>query len=175
MVIFGSPGRVMAIQASELAIPLSMEMERWPDGAGRQFKAIITSVAVSSQGGFQFLHSLRQYVYIYIFGERVGELTVSGLTFSGGCEDNPDVPKSGMEAVLAYYNLMRATRRPCPVGVRVGGTAFRGFLLGVQLAILDADSGLGRFTLKFHTPPGDIASTADIPYYGSGSKTCVVR
>lgn len=170
--IFASPGRVMAIEAESLAIPLSMEMDCWPVSAGKQFKAIITSVSVSSQGGFQFMHTLRQYVYLYIFGERVGELQISGLTFAGSCQETNAPPKSGMEVVLAYYNAMRATRRPCPVNIRIGNTAFRGFLLGVQSAITDAESGLGRFMFKFYTPPGDINNIADVQCLGGGSFDC---
>lgn len=41
--------------------------------------SIITSVSINAQNNYQFLHSLENLIYVYSFGERIGELTISGL------------------------------------------------------------------------------------------------
>lgn len=153
MLIFSNPGRVVALETP--ALPILVSMTCWDS---RKFKAIITQVSVSNQGGYQFLHSLREYIYIYIFSERIGELAVNGMTFMGDCGDYGEPGNSGIERVLQYYNAMRATKRLAPVVVQIGATTFSGFLLGAKAEITDSDTGLGRFAFKFHFPPDNIAT-----------------
>ncbi len=162
MIIFSNPGRVVAMETS--ALPIRVTMECWN---GKDFKAIITAVSVSNQGGYQFIHSLRDYIYVYIFGERIGELTVSGVTFMGSCDSSTGGGDSGIEAVLQYYEEMRATKRLKPVDVQIGITLFKGFLLSARADITDASTGLGQFAFKFHFPPDNIATGGSITCPGS--------
>src|SRR5688572_9091037 len=108
-------GKVIAIEQD--AIPIAFAV----DGSQRTFndlKAIVTSVGYQGQGGFQFMHALREFVYVYVFTERVGEIVINGLAFPASCEklgpqDGEDIDNgctvgsTGLERVLTWYECNR--------------------------------------------------------------------
>jgi hypothetical protein len=51
---------------------------------GAQLGFPTSGFILEMQGNYQFLHALDQFIYYYNFGDRVGELTVSGFGFIGG-------------------------------------------------------------------------------------------
>src|SRR5436309_2053943 len=53
-------------------------------------KSIITGISFQSQSGFQILHTLNGFIYIYSFGERSSDLSVNGLAFMANCSDEFD-------------------------------------------------------------------------------------
>jgi len=150
--IFQVPGRVAVLP--NCGIPITVSMQCWKPGY--VFRAIITSVSVSNQGGFQFLHTLKNFIYLHTFNERIGEMNVSGITFAGGCD--PANPRAGIESVLGYYDQLRTTRRYAPIQVVIGRLAFSAFLLGVRADIANADFGLGHFTFRLFYPPPSTAN-----------------
>ena len=48
-------------------------------GFGLQ-RSIITRLTVSQQTNIQFLHSLGSQIFVYVFGDRMGTITLSGLS-----------------------------------------------------------------------------------------------
>lgn len=151
--IFCNPGRLVALSPdAECALPIQIALECW--GGGQLFRALITQVNVTQQGGYQFIHTLRDRIFMYVFGERIGELVISGLTTTGGCDaDDSNPGLAGIESVMAYYQAMRATRRNAPVNISIGRVAFKAFLLSMRTDIADAETGLGHFVFRFHFPP----------------------
>lgn len=54
-------------------------------------RSIITRIGVSHAGNYQFLHTLGNSVYIYTFGDRMGQVTVHGLSFAKQCAESSNV------------------------------------------------------------------------------------
>ncbi len=144
-IFHSSPGRIVSMD--NCALPISITMQCFKPGD--VFRAIITSIGISAQGGFQFMHTLSNFVFLYVFQERIGSMKISGVTFMGGCGNNPT---AGIEAVLGYYDRLRTTRRYAPINVVVGRLKFKAFLLGVKADIADASSGLGSFSFDLFYP-----------------------
>jgi hypothetical protein len=114
-----------------------------------------TGFVLEMQGNFQFLHSLDQFIYYYNFGDRIGELTVSGMGFVGGSCGTSE--NSG--DVCGIYNLylskrQSVSRRAMAVGNDKCGT-FWAFLTGMRLEMSQHASGvpLGQWSMRFHVIP----------------------
>lgn len=114
-------------------------------------RAIITQSSIVEQGNFQFLHTLNETIYAYVFGDRIGELRVSGICFAYPCNNNV----SGMKQVIDNYRENRIAKKGGPVGVSFGEMSYKGFLVGMNLDIVDAERNLGQWTLSFNTFPGN--------------------
>lgn len=114
-------------------------------------RAIITQAGIIENGNFQFLHTLNETIYAYVFGDRIGELRVSGICFAYDCS----VQSSGMKQVIDNYRDFRIANTGGPVQVSFGETDYKGFLTGMNIEITDAERNLGQWSLRFHTFPGN--------------------
>lgn len=108
-------------------------------------RAIVTQVALDHQGGFQFMHSIQDMVHISVFGERMGEMQIGGLTFLQACNGGGD----GIADVLSYYNNNRVTARGAPATIQLGSVPYQGFLTGVHLDIVKPEAPLGQWAFRF--------------------------
>ena len=167
MAIFFStaPGKVIRIDSQGLLLPFQIAMTNW-GGFGTQ-QAIITQGGVQLDGAFQFLHTLNDFIYVYTFGDRIGELMVSGVTFLDNCAGQA---VSGFESVLGYYYANRIANLGGPVKVSFGSTAlgvFQGFLTGMKVDIVDSESLLGQFAYRLNVFP--VAAPVASGVGGSGN------
>lgn len=148
-----SPGNVMEYKPEGPAMPFSV---RVPGFNGFQtHKGIITSVGIQQGGNFQFLHTLRNFVYVYVFGERIAELVLGGALFLNPCP--VDEALSGFEKVYEFYELNRISKNPNPLQISIGvGAAMvslKSFLVGINLQAADPASMIGSFSMKLNYLP----------------------
>lgn len=143
-----SRGRVVANDQPS-TIPMSLYLDGWGGFTG--FKSIITSVKVEGQGGVQFLHTLRDFIYIYVFGDRISSMQVSGLSFWDHC----DAPSfHGIEWVNGYYLNNRVSELAAPLTLVLGLTAgFFGFLVRLLFDYNDPENEIAQYTLDFRVIP----------------------
>ena len=145
------PGTFVAIPSST-DVPVPLIFDGWRGAYG--FKSLVTQMAINRQGNFQFMHSLRDLIYTYVFGERMGQILISGISFADQCPGL--TPKSGIEYVLEYYEMNRLGRRPTPVTIQLGTTPagrFIGFLTGLQVNLQQAETRMATFGLTFAAFP----------------------
>lgn len=150
LLIVSQPGTVIAV-ADPTDTPLPLAVQGW--GGAASMKSIITELNVGRQSGTQFVHSLKDSIYAYSFGERIGALRIAGLSFASLCGTDAT---SGVEAVLNYYNQYRASSAGAPVTVAIGTSAagrLRGFLTQLNLSIARPEARLAQFALDFVTLP----------------------
>jgi len=143
-----SPGQVVAFKDVG-TLPLSIFLENWPGFPA--IRAAITAVSGATAGNYQFLHTLREFIYVYVFGERVGELSISGMAFSSACGTGG---KSGVEQIADYYNKYRISSYGKLINVQIGisgSASLRGFLVDMQQNIMDTQHQLSQFKLTFKT------------------------
>lgn len=111
--------------------------------------AIITSPSISQRVNAQFTPSLKESVYVYVFGDLMGQVIISGVAFAARCEGE----ESGMEDVFNYYRDYRASQRQEPVSVTFGKESVSGFLTDVSLSSRDPDLMTMDFKFAVRTLP----------------------
>lgn len=153
-------GKVVSVEQD--AIPIAFAV----DGSQTTFndlKAIVTSVGFQAQGGYQFMHALREFIYVYVFTERVGEIVINGLAFPDDCgmigpqsEDDWSCVhgQTGMERVITWYECNRITSRAEPIVIAFGAdVAYESFLTSAKVDIANAETGIAQFSLRFNYIP----------------------
>lgn len=154
------PGRVAMIPPRDVAgfLPIQLRFTPgpWSRGPAPLFmKAIITGLSVQFQGQQQFLHTLRDFIYVYSFGEGMGNARLSGLAFADTCPRGHAM--TGPEQIINYYDQFRLSKLGQAMQFAVGGAsgrAFHAYLTGMQISIRTQEQkNLADFTLNFHVPP----------------------
>jgi len=173
MDLFGTqPGAVVAVDSP--GIPMGMFLEQW--GGYLPFKSIITGFEIQMQSGVQFMHSLSDFIYVYVFGERISRVTISGVSFAFVCERLDErTPQAdgtsiftpnyhGLEYVAGFYNTNRVSSSGTPLTIVFGvDTVVSGFLIGCGISLTDNERQLANFSLTFQAIP----QTTDIPDAGN--------
>lgn len=111
--------------------------------------AIITSPAVSNHANVQFMPSLKESVYVYVFGDNMGSVTISGVAFASKCDGDD----SGMTEIFEYYKNYRASQRKEPVEVTFGKESISGFLTASDISSRDPDQLTLDFKFTINTLP----------------------
>lgn len=156
------PGAAVAVAGP--GIPVGMYLQNWGGYLG--FKSIITGFDVQPSGNANFMQSLRDFIYAYVFGERMAPVNIRGISLAHICErlDEriafPDGTSQflpayhGFEYVMAYYNLNRITSTGTPITIVLGlNTVLFGFLMGTQISLADPENQIAQFNLTFQGIP----------------------
>lgn len=148
--IFSSiPGTVVVV--ANTGIPMTISMEDWGGYSG--YNSVITGFQMQARNSVYTAHSLRDFNYIFSFGDRFGMMQIQGTSFAVPCETG-NLVYHGLEYASGYYLLNRAASRPVPVMLVLGGgTPFFGFLTDMTLESRDADSLIGSFSYQFRAVP----------------------
>ncbi len=148
-----SAGRV--VRLIDPSVPCATRFYGMQDKIGfEEQHAIVTRLTISQAANVQFLHTLGSSVYIYVFGDRIGQLGLSGLGFKdaciggGGCS-----PKTGLEGMLLWYRKNRVTARKRPIDLTIGSIPIEGFLTTFTGDVIDAASGLMQWDMQLATLP----------------------
>ncbi len=157
MIVFeGRPGSVVALV--DAGVQGDAFVANLDGDAAIRFdreRSIITRMTISQEANVQFLHTLGTHIYIYVFGDRIGSIGLSGLSFSGDC-DIPGLNQShGGELMLAWYKQFRVSRRRSPVRVMVGNTPIDGFVTGFNEDIVDPMTNLIQWSVTLRSLPDD--------------------
>ena len=83
-----SPGLVRVMQLASGSAPGLISVRGKSGTLTGQNSVIVQSIGVSQEVQAQFMVSLQKLVYIYCFGDRPGQITVTGLAFDSFCLGN---------------------------------------------------------------------------------------
>lgn len=111
--------------------------------------SIIESPEVRQAVNIQFMTSLKDAVYAYVFGDQMGAITLQGTAFAGRCEQTD----SGLKDVFDYYRNYRAAKRKEVITVAFGPESFSGFLTEMRMWPRDPRYVMVNFVLTFSTLP----------------------
>ena len=115
-------------------------------------KVCITRVNISENTNFQFLHTLGNFIYIYVFGDRIGQIGISGLAFHQECPNGAG--QIGLEEVMAFYKQNKLSKNPSPIKITIGtGTSFEAFLTNAHYDVVDPKAKICQFDLVFALVP----------------------
>lgn len=175
-VIFGgNTGNVVAIRDNVSTGSISLGNVSGGKDGGREafglgatpFNSIITRIGVSAAGNYQFLHTIGNDVYVYVFGDRMGDITLHGLSFAQACP-SAQAPASilpaaqtglhGFEELFNWYSLNRIAATPEPARVRIGAkTTFKGFITGCTGDVADSKTRTIQFQITISLLPDDLS------------------
>ena len=150
----GPPGRVAVMDdpGVDAVLPPLLNLSRTALSF-RQRKSIVTRVTVAQQTSQQFMHTLGGDVYVYVFGDRIGEMIISGISIAYDC-DRPGDTEHGIEKVFRWYQANRASKRRTPLLLQLGRkTTFYGFLTNFGTDVLDHKMNLMQYRLGLHVLP----------------------
>jgi len=133
-------------------------------------KSIITRIGLSAAGNYQFLHTIGNDVYVYVFGDRMGQIQIHGISFQGDCMTGGGggirglVPtqttptgagRHGFELLYDWYENNRLAAKLSPVTVTIGrSTIFKGFLTSLTGSVQDPIHRTIEYSLTIATIPG---------------------
>lgn len=115
----------------------------------------VTGFALELQGNYQFLHTVNDFIFLYTFGDRIGELVLTGMGFfDNGCGNF--VENNGICAALGYYAANRVAKRDGPIDIVLGQCGgFKGFLTGMRIEVVRPESLVAQWVLRFNVLPMD--------------------
>lgn len=149
------PGRVVQVRQPTSYCDIRMiaiNNQNLTDLSYERSAVILTRITVSHQVNAQFLHTVGNRVYIYSFGDRIGQITLSGLAFAQTCERGPSV-HSGTN-VFSWYIANKASTKVTPLFVTIYNATFQAFLLGLNMEVVDPATKLVQWNLTLATMPG---------------------
>ncbi len=136
----GNCGRVSAIadRVATGAIQLANVSGAGGNISYQQHNTIITRLGCSMAGNFQFMHTIGNDVYVYTFGDRMGQVVLNGLSFSAQCPDDGS-QQHGFEKLMTWYRANRIASRKGAVRVIIGrSTVLDGFVTALTADLQDA-------------------------------------
>jgi hypothetical protein len=161
-----SAGTVMAIDATPNggapSTPITILLDSdTPAGVGSssvgQLGGIITSFVSTGDTNTQFMHTLRDVIYLTVFGDKIGSLSIGGYLFlNNPITCGPDKTAGApLELFYDFFYNKYVVKKKEPLSIAVGSRVLKGFLLSFQIQMADPQFMLGQFTLQMALLPGD--------------------
>ena len=155
-----SQGTVMAVDATPNGGTPATLFQLQVDGGKfgiDQISGIVTAFSLTGDSNVQFTHTLRNVIYVSVFGDKIGSMSMSGLLFL----NKPTVcgpaaggsGKDGISAFLSKFYELYVVKRAEAVSIAIGDTTISGFITGFQVQMLDPQFLIGQFTMQIAALP----------------------
>ena len=157
LVLSNSPGRVVKIKDDVKICRINILDMKGDDIVFEKHESIITRISVTEEVNKQLVHTVGNKTYLYVFGDRVGNLTIDGVAFAPLCpcdEKNAANLSPGFERILQWYNTNKASQRASPLTIVLGSnTVLNGFLVNFSLRVVDVPLRMFEWSMLLHTVP----------------------
>lgn len=124
-------------------------------GADGDLTVPTSGFALELNGNYQFLHTVNDFIYVYAFGDRIGEMTMSGFGFVKPCAGSNDGSSANICNLYDFYQKNRIKQNG-QLSITIGDCAnstFWAFLTGMRLELQDPNTLLGQWSLRFNIVP----------------------
>lgn len=125
---------------------------------GNDFDAIVTGMSLNLAANYQFMHSLDEFIYVYAFGERIGDLALNGIGFVNACGSG-DTARMGILRLYDYYkkNVSTGNIQPIDITLTSGSTSInlRGVLTAARIDVVEENGIMGYWSLNFKVISND--------------------
>lgn len=112
---------------------------------------IMTGVSLRTQVNAQFTNTLRNNIYVYVFGEQLGDFSITGIAPSVFCGQITPTYHNLKEVHDFYGN--NALSQGQVVTLNVFGYATKGYLVAMQMDYNKLSENIGTYTLAFKSVP----------------------
>ena len=120
-------------------------------------RAIVTAVGVQESANFQFMQTLGSDIYVYTFGDRIGQMTLGGLAFAtADCSLKPGAgTEHGIAKVRRFYVNNKISSRKDPLEIALGNSdqVVTAFLTGFSFSIADIPTSLISWQMSLAVIP----------------------
>jgi hypothetical protein len=115
-------------------------------------KGIVTGISWKDGVNVQFTHTMGDDIYMNIFGNRMGTMTVKGVAFADlGCKG---ASEHGIIKTIKWYRDNRVSTKQAKIIIKVGGSeAIDGFLIGASYHTDDTEHWMVNYQLEVATVP----------------------
>ena len=153
-IFLSKPGQVSVI-SDPYAVPAVVRIKSQSVDFNPQ-AVILTSLGYSQRTKQRFSPSLSDAIYVYIFGDAMGQIEVSGLAFSSRCGQYTTT-MTGMEEVMRFYEQARISKSQEMIYVAIGSILISGFLTQMTMTMSKSDQPflMTSFTYGINTLPRD--------------------
>jgi hypothetical protein len=126
-------------------------------GANGQLTVPVSGFALELNGNYQFLHTVNDFIYVYAFGDRIGELVVSGFGFVKPCAGANSAAVDSVK-LCNVYDFYQRNRIMMNGNMSVslgdcGNATFWAFLTGMRLELQDPNTLIGQWSFRFNVIP----------------------
>lgn len=156
-------GTLVVVKLPEIRGQANLLVFNDPAPSGTTFipGVVITNISYAQQTNTQIQQSLDNLVYIYSFGDKVADLSISGLAFPRTCKSD----ENGIKSILQFYKDYRISKAVRPISLTFADEVIRGYLVGMNLQTTDAAAGIHSFVLMLKTMPTsqrDIQASSEV-------------
>jgi len=109
--------------------------------------AVITGISFSAAANYQMEPSLDDVIYLFAFGDKPTEITITGIAFPELCDGG----KVGIAQFFQFYRNNKITLKQSTipqVQVNMAGEVLTGFLVGMELTIDDPATRIAKFRMS---------------------------
>lgn len=127
-----------------------LNVDSFAEDGGTMAGTPVTGFSLDLSTNHQFIHTLDEFIYVYAFGDRIGELTITGIAFFNitQCASNPVATPCN---VYEYYLNKRLSRSLSPSQIQLNGCGISllGFLTGMHMDIPNPQLPIMQWALRF--------------------------
>ena len=123
-----------------------------PNFTDQNDRVLVSSMGFSQGANVQFMHTLRDVIYVYSFGEKMGQIRINGMLFFRDCAGRG---RQSVPFLLQYYRNNSVSRNQTPIRVSLAGSTLNGFLDGVNFGGFNQQFGFASFRLDFSSLPAE--------------------
>jgi len=136
------------------------------DGWDQSLSAMVAITAITEQRrvNAQIVHYFGNSVYADVFGDRISQLSLSGVAMAAPC--GASLTESGIYAIRNWYESNRLSVRSHPIRITLCAQPLHAYLLEMELSTADVEAHVQRFRLALVVPPPPVTVTV-----GGGAKT----
>ena len=121
----------------------------------QKVKTALQGFSMQENVNVQFTHTMGDDIYMNVFGNRMGVLTIDGLSFnaeSSGVKCDSDA--HGIVQMIKWYEANRASSRLDPIEVKISGeAATQGFLIAATFRAADPMNWIVNYQMQIATVP----------------------
>jgi len=150
----GTPGRVARIDdpVAQATVPMKIG-EAGLHPSYDVHRSLVTRIGCSMGVNAQALHAFADTVYVYVFGDRMTQILISGLSVNGCPDGSPASGEHGVASMMEWWQDNKASARSTPVPIVIGARVLRSILLDMNFDVMDAEHGLVSWAATFRGLP----------------------
>jgi hypothetical protein len=146
--VFSSREGYVAVISSQRVVPGRIKISGFAPQA-----VMISGIEYDQKTNQQFQQSLDGAVYVYVFGDLMGNVAIEGVAFPLRC----DGEVNGLQEIFKFYAQRRASNNKELIQVSIGDEPVSGFLTSIRVrsnSAADNSAALSQtFWLTINTLP----------------------
>lgn len=152
-IFISQPGRVVRIRGNHSVPGTVTLLSNQMGSVITSQRVIITGFGSSNASHVQFQQSLLKTIYMYSFGDQIGQVQIQGIGFSSVCGENSN--GSGVEDIMGYWTKYRVSNNNDPVNVSIGRKIIKGFLTACDIRSASVDHMTYGWSFRIASIPND--------------------